>query len=526
MKNQCIFFICVFFGLLGCFPYSRSHHFMTSDIITDDEPVFCSDPKSFYKSKMLFVLDKTKSNKKSDPNGNVRTQGLKSFIQKHQAEHIHYGLIHFNSQPASLSVQYDIPVFTPSAQKINELLDQLQSQPDKGKEDYLSILSLIEKTLRYDIQISSTPLVDYHIFYISDGSYSESQAEGERMFVQGIQRLVRQMPNVQVHTVYYGNYKNRRPTLLKRTLKGGQFLLQTYFMMESGFFNFRGRSSSVGNHDLDTDDVHLLKNISQKGGGSHTDYNQQSDILFRQKLIEPWSLERFVVYNLNAGFCLNGYVGVDSDADGLCDQDEEALPGFHANNRFSFGDGYSDYFHWLALNKQQILPACKDQTDADYDLLTRCEEEYLNATLWVQGKGFKPLKINHADSDGDSIIDGIEALVFLSSAPSAPLDPHNLFQTRRGEESDLDKILKHISPYILSSEQRHYAYDTTLTPISGENFSCYGIQQSVLPLYPTVSVNNDDTLSNISHKAGENVIFVYSLQKKKTLKRHYLSVYL
>ena len=361
------------------------------------------------------------------------------------------------------------------------------------------------------MRVNQTPLVDYHVFYISDGSVSESQIEEENQFLHGISRMAHQFQNVQIHSAYYGEDQARRPRFLQRVKRGGKFLFRNYLMLETGLFflGTRGESSQTSQ----TSD--LLKDISEQGKGEYIDYNTKTQIPFQSQFDEPWQMERFLVYNLNAGFCLDGFVGMDSDGDGLCDHDENKIEGFHADNRFSFQDGYGDYFHWLALQKQIILPACQDQSDIDKDLLTHCEEKYLNALYAKKGKGSKlvPLKTNHPDSDGDSIIDGIEVLIYLADEPSAPLDPHNLSKIRfSGEGTDLDKILKHLSPF--TSENGQIAYDTQLTSLRGENASCYAIQQNTLPLYPVLPVYNGDAFNDFQHNTNENVIFIYSLRRR------------
>ena len=159
------------------------------------------------------------------------------------------------------------------------------------------------------------------------------------------------------------------------------------------------------------------------------------------------------------------------------------------------------------MQKQVILPACQDQSDADKDLLTQCEEQYLNSVYAKNGidSDFVPLKANHPDSDGDGIIDGIEVLIYLADEPSAPLDPHNLSKVRfPGEGTDLDKIVKHLSPF--TPEKGQIAYDTQLIPLRGENASCYAIQQNTLPLYPVLPVYSENDFSDFQHKTNENVI--------------------
>ena len=125
----------VFFPfLVACQPFLYSEHLPLSTIT--DQSVMCPSGQYFHKDKVLFVVDKTASNKKSDANGDIRVKGIKNFVQRRQNTPMSYGLIYFSNEPSSVFTSYGTPVFTDNVQQVKKGLDQLQSLPDRGKENY------------------------------------------------------------------------------------------------------------------------------------------------------------------------------------------------------------------------------------------------------------------------------------------------------------------------------------------------------------------------------------------------------
>ena len=490
-------------------------------IVTDEQPLFCTDSNDHrvHESKILFIVDYTRSNKKSDPNRSIRVDGIRNIISKSQnGDFVKYGFITFSNTIFSPLTSYDMVEFTSDPLKIDRTLTTLSQTEDKGRKKYKDVLDVIQKTVEQDQHQTHSLFTDYYLFFISDG-YNVSQKE-EQQFNQQLQLWMHSTENVQFHSIYYGNYQNRRPSFLQTVKKGGVALVKTWFFIESNLIPFGLHSSRLLPDDPseETDDVSFLKRISQSGRGQYTDYNKDPYVSLRLSS-SHFPVQQFLVYNLNAGFCLDGYVGTDSDADGLCDKDEIEAQGFYPDNRFSFNDGYGDYFHWLNLHRNTgSLTPCSDRSDPDYDLLTNCEEQYLNS-IYSQQEPLQALDIHNPDSDGDGLIDGIEALVYLADMSEAPLDPHNLQQIQiKGEKNDLEKIVRHLSPF-QKEESQQAPYDTVLSSFPQEEGSCYGLEQSVLPTYPTQPVQKNDTLSNLQHEKGENVVFIYSLQTKTDIHR-------
>ena len=505
---------------LGCYPsyLGSSLDFLPYSVEIQDEPFCPSDEDSpLYENKILFVVDKTSSSKDSDPS-NLRFKNIRKFIEQHENLNLSYGIIYFqNEETKSLFSHEDTPIFTKDKSLINTQLDELEQARDRGREDYDSILDSIETILKHDQEKTQSPVVGYHIYYISDGSEYEFQEKGEIRFLNGIFRLMKKRNNVKVNGVYYGNYMNRQPSNWQKVKKIGGRALEVALVYETGGLGglplLIGRShrSEVDEESSDeTHDVWLLKSISLEGKGEFVDLNKAPELKLDSEATELLSMDRFFIYNLSSAFCFDGYMDVDSDLDGLCDRDEEQMEGFFANKKFSFDDGYGDAFHWWAFSEGDPLPPCLDRRDEDQDLLTSCEERYLNLKFKNE-EGMIPLKEDHPDSDGDSLIDGIETSIYLSVDPQASLDPYNLSIVRfAGDESDLNKLLKHMSPFI--SSQKQDSFGVHIVPISDGHKSCYGIRSGSFPLYSTLAVQDSD--NPFSHKEDRNILFIYALQKK------------
>ena len=493
-----------------------------------DGSLFCSGDSDFYESKVLFVVDQTHSNKKSDPQKTMRRQGVQSFIEQNKNNNVSYGIIGFSNEvfsPMTLNgneVSNDILAFTSDLDLFEESLTKTFSRKDKGRGNYTNllhnVLGEIAEGIDFDKRVSGSKFTEYHIIFISDGNLSVRE-DGHKAFVNGVKGIVHQFDHVNVHSVYYGDYKNRGTGVARRVGRGIKAVFQLYAFRSIGLLppiSYNPSPSPASEED--TDDVRQLMQVSKTGQGHYVDQNEDSR--WALDLNQQWSSTPFIVYNLNAGFCLNGKIGLDSDMDGLCDKDEERMAGFEPDNRFSFNDGYGDYFHWMEFEQQRIsLTPCSNREDADRDFLTHCEEEYINS---LPGD-YPQLSTNNPDSDGDRILDGIEVLVYWANDPLAARNPYNLDKSSEGL-SDYEKIARHISPFVPAEEQT--SYDTSLVPVKGEKGSCYSVKQSKLPVYPTLLVNKDDTLSQVSQNQGENTLLIYTLrQRKDSLSRIYQFMY-
>ena len=525
-KLSLLFIIAIYFALsfVSCQPVKGVLSPSLLDTpyeIMDSAPLFCAEgSQSFYENRVLFVVDQTKSNKQSDPQGRMRMQSIRTLIEQNDKNNVSYGIITFSNNkifsPINLS---DVSVFTSDSETLETALEEIFPTKDKGRANYEKVLQEVTRSIDYDVRRTRNKIVDYHIVFMSDGSLHAVSEQQQRNFVNGIQELVHTFDRVQIHSIYYGDYKNKPPGFGQRLGQITNAGFRLWVFSSTGFYPFYQSSYSSAQQDpslasKETEDVLYLRDISEKGQGSYVDQNQDSN--WGLNLNQQWDMDSFIVYNLNAGFCLDGHIGLDSDVDGLCDRDEMRIAdfGFEPHNRFSFNDGYSDYFHWLAIEKQQMLPKCSDQEDKDHDLLTYCEEQYINSIV----SNYPLLKLDNPDSDGDGILDGIEVLVYWATDHLASRNPDNLDQ-ESGGLSDYEKIVKHISPFVPVEDQMT-GYDTSLFPVKGQNGTCYSLRQTKLPFYSSISMDEDDTLSQVSKDQTENTILIYTLRQRRNSNSH------
>ena len=439
-------------------------------------------------TKIMFIVDVSESNSDTDPDGSKRANNIDKFVTEAQKDPYQYGLIVFDDSPEAV-INYNgnkgQPRFTDDPDEIYQATQTIRRNPSRGYTVYGLALTMAKQAIKDDIRLFPDERSTYIILFISDGEPSDSDPNSEISSLVNIDNR-----EIYLSTAYYGNHGNNA--------------------------------------------INLLQNMAKEGGGNFVNFENDENWDFNQLIIEndviPWNLKRFLVYNLNAGFCLDGRVDVDSDADGMCDRDEIAMNDLYAEklraegksfdpaNRFSFGDGYGDFFHWLRFrNPGKSLPSCEDRSDEDFDLLTKCEEneiENQSNSDDVPTRGDPKV----FDTDRDGIIDGIETYVYFASENTgqttrytAALDKENLEDNPDGEESVLVQIQQHRNPWFQDPEAE--AYDTSLIPLlNNPTKVCYMFSQSVLPVYQTLEVKKGNTLPGLDHLAGENSVMVYYIQ--------------
>ncbi len=440
--------------------------------------------------KIMFVVDVSGSNRTNDSGGSRRANAIDELVQELEEEDksYQYGLIRFNG---GIEVPIHYPGnplkarFTDDIQEFYSATNTIRQRPHGGGTSYGSALLNAQQAIEFDIEQFPSETSSYVVLFLSDGVPTDGDP------LPGVSSLI---------TV------NARRKI---------FLSSAYY----------GRA---GNSAID-----LLKGMAEKGNGKFVNFENNENwnlesLVHPEPDVVPWSLKEFLVYNLNAGFCLDGEVDVDSDADGMCDRDELEANRLYATelssegksfdpaNRFSFGDGYGDFFHWLRFRYQgKRLPECTDRSDDDFDLLTVCEENEIENHMEENILRGDPRAF---DTDRDGIIDGIETFVYFGSQNTgkatrytAALDPENLEDNPDGEESVLVQIKQHRNPWFPDSGL-NAAYDTTVKPYQTTYNDCYEFSQSSLPLYETLEVVEGNTLPGLEHGAGENSVMVYYIQ--------------
>jgi hypothetical protein len=286
--------------------------------------------------------------------------------------------------------------------------------------------------------------------------------------------------------------------------------------------------------------------MALEGKGSFLDTNLQGRNVPLDKIIgysfgEPWQIRSFVVSNLNAAPCDDGTMGVDTDADGLCDKDEISYntdwspdriarmngKTFDPYNRNSFNPSFNDLIYHEHITKtsyvdESCVPA-KDANgyaiDEDGDLLNECEEAYIKisnaATAAGPNANWTSLMQTDADpknfdSDGDGFTDWME-FVFERSAAAA-MNYNSI--TREVDGFRMDEIMmKHLNP---NNPRASIAYDGKFlrSQVNDASQNCYSYSQETLPVYAShdIKVDKVSGYANLAHAADENVVLIYYIQ--------------
>ncbi|MCB9546094.1 MAG: VWA domain-containing protein [Myxococcales bacterium] len=169
----------------------------------------------------------------------------------------------------------------------------------------------------------------------------------------------------------------------------------------------------------------LLRGMARAGGGTFRDIDlEAADDSFLDfdftSLRSPYAITEFIARNHNSRPGPDG-PRVDSDGDGLSDDEERALgtDPLGLDSDAGGGDGYGDAFEERARRagfdpRDAAAPAvpCGDDSDEDADGLRACEEAFLGTDPRL------------TDSDGDRLPDGLELVVGTDPAvPDAEADP-------------------------------------------------------------------------------------------------------
>jgi hypothetical protein len=457
---------------------------------------FCvAEPKEVKPvTKILYIVDKSYSNTLvilpdggtlpgTDAGAAKRGKAIDDFVtQNASKDYFRYGLVAFFydygvsyvTDPATGQ-----PGFTPDENQMFAATQRLRTERDDSETPYIEALQTGLQVIKNDLTAHPDERSSYFVVFLSDGIPTVGQSDS--VIFDLVRQIKQQGSQVILNAGYYGNY---------------------------GEYTEEAKTR--------------LKEMAKIGGGKFLDFNTTTNWdfgdFFDKPTFEPWFLSRFMVYNLSAGYCLDGSVNTDSDADGMCDKDEISLSsfGFDPRKRWSFGDGYGDYFHWRRFKYQETLPPCNDRADEDHDLLTTCEEKYIRNERAREdiGKAGDPKQY---DTDRDGVVDGIETFVFFPRTMAYAMDDTNLMESFDGEEPAEHQISQHRNPLVV--DRGALNYDSNISPIVGGALDCYKHDQRSLPLYPTLEVKAGDTLPGLEHKAQENAVFVYFIQKPQKAPR-------
>ncbi len=220
----------------------------------------------------------------------------------------------------------------------------------------------------------------------------------------------------------------------------------------------------------------------------------------------PFKLKTLLAFNRST-LPLAGNVKVDSDGDGLSD-DEEMILGTIPTNPDSDSDGLTDGVEAFANMKPLILDevkGCEIGIDADWDGLNSCEERLLGTSDCM------------GDSDGDGIPDIIEA------AYRTDLEiPEQSRDTDHDGFSNLDEMRRHSDPKssdvsFIGSHSYTYKFEELPIPQAGsaeaQSDPCPGRARYRIKIGNVGLVSTQGTPE---YPEGNNNIYIYSVFGSET----------
>ncbi len=466
-----------------------------------DEPViqakskgeFCTFNPEEKSGKLIymFIIDVSGSNKSSgtDSNG-MRIQRAMQFLSDNRNDSsVGWSLLGFDGSTHNYvgDPEYGDVTFDPN--RMQSALDAMIGNHARGGTKFKTALEGAESVIETHIALPERNSDKFMVFFLSDGQPSDISSPSG---VHGpVQSLLETHPGkVKLSSAFYG-----------------------------GFGSGARR---------------IVEEMAKVGGGEFKNWNDVNDVDFNDLLqpdekLEAWKINNFLVYNLNSAICSDNYYGLDSDADGLCDQDEIQFTkdfqdklaelgadSFDPARRNSVIPGIADYFVWMHFkNRLGRIEECpiEMRVDADHDFLNECEENLIenffpNGTTWTTANPKDP------DTDNDGVLDSIEQWIFRDRMTS-PLNNLNIFGAFYDQENvnAEQQILEHRNP--LYPDEDAPKYDTRVRKtdelVSGQ--ICYSFEQTQLEVFETLEVNDIEN-PHFSHKAGENIILIYFLQSK------------
>lgn len=492
--------------------------------------VCAAPPKAFQAlTKIMFLVDISGSNfgdgnsaivntsderAGTDPDKSYRYGTIKNFVDAHaNTEQVSWGMIVFGNIPSLSSDGAEALInngdlgtatFSAKAADMYSALGRFQTRDDNGSTPYHAALEMAANAITADkASITAGDSVNYSVVLLSDGQPTDAQymtagSLDQTKIEADVKKLV--SAGASLTTVYYG-----------------------------------------GGSAIDPAAAARLQDMAQVGNGKFVNTNISGrqvplDSVIAVKAAVPWIIKKFLVANLNAAPCDDGTMGVDTDADGICDKDELTYnqawmsnPAYQAfakrmggkvfdpKNRNSFDKNYNDLFYLQHITQNTLIDSnCSAFADDAHDLLNTCEKALISSTspsgptpTWTNRMG-STADPKNMDSDGDGFIDWLEVEFERNLSPA--LDFNNISRSAGGYRMD-EIISQHRNPRNPSSS---IAYDGQFlsSGVNADGQNCYSYNQTVLPLYATQKVTVDQVsgIPELAHEADENVILIYFIQ--------------
>ncbi len=211
-------------------------------------------------------------------------------------------------------------------------------------------------------------------------------------------------------------------------------------------------------------------------------------------LQKPLVLRQIFAWNINA-IARGGEQLIDTDGDGLSDDDETNIYGTDPLKYDTDGDGLGDGVE-IRMGTDPLVPNvltnCDPAMDADGDRLNDCEELLL---------GTDPCQ---SDTDGDGFTDLVEVL-----RGTDPLVAEGTKDTDRDGYSNVNELAEHTDPLSIDlafRSQRAYWTTVTNAPPTADGRACYNFEIGNVSLVATQALPNPP-FGPIA--AGTNDIYLY-----------------
>lgn len=471
----------------------------------DPDATFCvNPPQEIGKyTNIIFVVDISGSNAQGTDPGKTRRMGaMRTFFDKHRSNpYLRWGLEVFSGASAKHLITTGDNLNFGNESEFDAALTAFQRETDVGGTPYLTALTQARQAVQKTLATVDSEENNFQIVFMSDGEPTDSQ---DAQIFSEVETLMG-VAGGQIHlsTVYYNVGGNGTPAAKSR--------LEDMSSLGKGRF----QDASNG-EDINIDDLIV--------GGSYR---------------ETYFIKDLFVYNLNSAQCDDGLMKADSDADGLCDEDElryneelkllAYIPAAYKNkkfsitNRFSFEPRFSDLFMYKHIFNRDGLPSCEStpeniSADDDQDMLNRCEEMFLSSRApegptqdWTNemiSSGYFASPTNF-DTDGDGVLDSLEFFFFKSKGFSLN---YNNMNARFNGRTYYDYFKNHQST-LKPDATKPYNIKVQWIKKNDKGQHCYRIDQESLPVYQVKKVVSAGTGGNLKlvHNDNENVILVYYL---------------
>jgi hypothetical protein len=466
--------------------------------------------------KVLFAIDCSLSMLSSDPLNppdepyGRRIAAVRRFLERYNTDDypsVSFGILLWAGSVIDQTRNgYGEPGYTRSVEELNRVLDNVRNE---SYTDYVGAVTDIRQIVENDIM---------------NTSYQESGANDLARSKYIVCFFSDGMPNTDAGSQLPQDIWNQVEELTQITEDRGvgQFNFHSFFL--SSLFRDASGDYIPGYETERQYAENTLFGMAQAGNGTFRDFASAGAIDFinftDMRLANAYKIKFIVAYNYNVRPGIDT-LHLDSDGDGLTDDDEINRHGTDPQNRDSDDDGLSDYFE---IQTQSLMddgnmwpdPLVEDSScppppsgiwpDQDSDGMTDCEESIKGTWRFV------------ADFDADYIPDGIEMSMGT-----------NPFENLYTEDTDLDRTLDVFEVQghtnVLANDPKvreRYAYAYQLTDLGNPNpiefpdlpqgIRRYQVEIGNISLMDSSGAGPNGIFKKTTLDPGDNVIRVYIAQ--------------